>query len=112
MPCSCCSYKRAKQPGSFTRLLSCTDEQLQNYKGLDLVPTHVVPSLTMDPNKEHNDHYSAYNKPGAVLFWLQVPLLEPLSNLSLCTEYCARILGSPKELFLFETERKNSFGTP
>ncbi|EIE24386.1 hypothetical protein COCSUDRAFT_40799 [Coccomyxa subellipsoidea C-169] len=65
------SYKRAKQPGSFTRLLSCTDEQLQNYKGLDLVPTHVVPSLTMDPNKEHNDHYSAYNKPGAVLFWLQ-----------------------------------------
>jgi len=28
--------------------------------------------LTLDPNKEHNDHYSAYNKPGAVMFWLQV----------------------------------------
>ncbi|BDA42986.1 Peptidyl serine alpha-galactosyltransferase [Coccomyxa sp. Obi] len=65
------SFKRAKQPGSFTRLLSCTEEQLKGYKGLDLVPTHVVPSLTIDPNKEHNDHYSAYNKPGAVLFWLQ-----------------------------------------
>ena len=68
----CCSFKRAKQPGKLTRLLSCTEEQLQTYKGLDLVTTHVVPSLTIDPNKEHNDHYSAYNKPGAVYFWLQV----------------------------------------
>ena len=70
--CVCCSFKRAKQPGKLTRLLSCTEEQLQTYRGLDLVTTHVVPSLTIDPNKEHNDHYSAYNKPGAVYFWLQV----------------------------------------
>ena len=68
----CCSFKRAKQPGKLTRLLSCTEDQLETYKGLDLVTTHVVPSLTLDPNKEHNDHYSAYNKPGAVMFWLQV----------------------------------------
>jgi hypothetical protein len=74
------SFKRAKQPGSFTRLLSCTDAQLKDYKGLDLVPTHVVPSLTMDPNTEHNDHYSAYNKPGAVLFWLQVPLSRQFTS--------------------------------
>lgn len=67
-----CSFKRAKQPGKLTRLLSCTEDQLETYKGLDLVTTHVVPSLTLDPNKEHNDHYSAYNKPGAVMFWLQV----------------------------------------
>ncbi|CAL5222328.1 g4674 [Coccomyxa viridis] len=65
------SFKRAKQPGKLTRLLSCTEEQLHTYRGLDLVTTHVVPSLTIDPNKEHNDHYSAYNKPGAVYFWLQ-----------------------------------------
>ena len=36
------------------------------------MPTHVVPSLSRDPNPDHNDHYSAYNKPGAVLFWLRV----------------------------------------
>ena len=66
------SFKRSGQPGRLTRLLSCTDEQLQTYTGLDLMPTHVVPSLTRDPNPEHNDHYSAYNKPGAVLYWLRV----------------------------------------
>lgn len=37
---------------------------------MDLVPSHVVPSLTIDA--EHNDVYSAYNKPGAVMYWLQV----------------------------------------
>ena len=67
-----CSFNRAKQPGKLTRLLSCTEEQLLTYRGKDLVTTHVVPSLTLDPNQEHNDHYSAYNKPGAVMFWLQV----------------------------------------
>jgi len=34
------------------------------------VPSHVVPSLTVDT--EHNDVYSAYNKPGAVMYWLRV----------------------------------------
>lgn len=37
---------------------------------ITLVPSHVVPSLTID--KEHNDVYSAYNKPGAVMYWLRV----------------------------------------
>lgn len=40
---------------------------------MHLVPSHVVPSLTVD--KEHNDVYSAYNKPGAVMYWLQVSLI-------------------------------------
>ena len=66
------SFKRAGQPGALTRLLSCTEEQLKTYPNVDLVPTHVVPSLTRDPNPRHNDHYSAYNKPGAVLYWLRV----------------------------------------
>lgn len=43
---------------------------------IDLVPSHVVPSLTVD--KEHNDVYSAYNKPGAVMYWLRV---RPISSL-------------------------------
>ena len=64
-------------------MLSCTEEQLQTYRGLDLVTTHVVPSLTIDPNKEHNDHYSAYNKPGAVYFWLQV--IDSISAIQLCS---------------------------
>ena len=34
------------------------------------MPSHVVPSLTVD--EEHNDVYSAYNKPGAVMYWLRV----------------------------------------
>jgi hypothetical protein len=72
MLCQPCSFKRSGQPGRLTRLLSCTDEQLGSYRGLDLMPTHVVPSLTRDPNPAHNDHYSAYNKPGAVLYWLRV----------------------------------------
>ena len=75
-----CSFKRAKQPGKLTRLLSCTEEQLLTYRGKDLVTTHVVPSLTLDPNQEHSDHYSAYNKPGAVMFWLQVS--QGLSDLT------------------------------
>ena len=80
MLCVPCSFKRAKQPGKLTRLLSCTEEQLLTYRGKDLVTTHVVPSLTLDPNQEHSDHYSAYNKPGAVMFWLQVS--QGLSDLA------------------------------
>ncbi|KAL3136783.1 hypothetical protein ABBQ38_005497 [Trebouxia sp. C0009 RCD-2024] len=63
------SHKKAGQAGPITRIISCTDEQKQTYKDIDLVPSHVVPSLTVD--KEHNDVYSAYNKPGAVMYWLR-----------------------------------------
>lgn len=41
---------------------------------MDLVPSHVVPSLTQD--REHNDVYSAYNKPGAVMYWLRVSFIQ------------------------------------
>ena len=37
---------------------------------MDVVATHVAPSLTVDTAM--NDIYSAYNKPGAVLHWLEV----------------------------------------
>lgn len=63
------SHKKARQTGPITRILSCTDEQRQTYKDIDLVPSHVVPSLTVD--REHDDVYSAYNKPGAVMYWLR-----------------------------------------
>ena len=44
-------------------LLACLQE-------MQIVPSIRAESLTEDP--EHNDVYSAYNKPGAVLFWLRV----------------------------------------
>lgn len=64
------SFKRAGQPGPLTRLLSCTDEKLKAYKWLDIVPTFVVPDVEFD--EEHQDHYTAYNKPFAVSAWLRV----------------------------------------
>lgn len=63
------SHRKAGQAGPITRIISCTDEQKQAYKDMDLMPSHTVPSLTQD--KEHNDVYSAYNKPGAVMYWLR-----------------------------------------
>eukprot|EP00250_Pteridium_aquilinum_P014285 c21892_g1_i2 orf=709-2682(-) len=62
------SFQLSGQPGSITRLLSCTDEQLKTYKGMDLAPTHVVPSYSIHPLT--NDWYPAINKPAAVLHWL------------------------------------------
>lgn len=65
-------------------------ERLFWLQDIDLVPSHVVPSLTVD--KEHNDVYSAYNKPGAVMYWLRVcPLLTCIWHprlASQATPYC------------------------
>lgn len=43
------SFRLSGQPGNITRLLSCTDEDLKNYKGHDLAPTHYVPSMSRHP---------------------------------------------------------------
>ena len=43
------SFRLSGQPGNITRLLSCTDEDLKNYKGHDLAPTHYVPSMSHHP---------------------------------------------------------------
>lgn len=43
------SFRLSGQPGNITRLLSCTDEDLKNYKGHDLAPTHYVPSMSVHP---------------------------------------------------------------
>ncbi|KAI0511926.1 hypothetical protein KFK09_012560 [Dendrobium nobile] len=62
------SFHLSGQPGNITRLLSCTDEDLKNYKGHDLAPTHYVPSMSQHPLT--GDWYPAINKPAAVLHWL------------------------------------------
>ncbi|KAH0461096.1 hypothetical protein IEQ34_008671 [Dendrobium chrysotoxum] len=62
------SFHLSGQPGNISRLLSCTDEDLKNYKGHDLAPTHYVPSMSQHPLT--GDWYPAINKPAAVLHWL------------------------------------------
>ncbi|KAJ9540327.1 hypothetical protein OSB04_026833 [Centaurea solstitialis] len=62
------SFRLSGQPGNITRLLSCTEEELKQYKGHDLAPTHYVPSMSRHPLT--GDWYPAINKPAAVLHWL------------------------------------------
>ena len=50
------SFGVSGQPGSITRLLSCKDDELKKYKGLDLAPSHVVPSYSLHPLT--NDWYA------------------------------------------------------
>ncbi|CAN4121710.1 unnamed protein product [Withania somnifera] len=62
------SFYKSGQPGNITRLLSCTDEDLKQYKGHDLAPTHYVPSMSRHPLT--GDWYPAINKPAAVVHWM------------------------------------------
>ncbi|KAJ8750057.1 hypothetical protein K2173_013972 [Erythroxylum novogranatense] len=62
------SFHQSGQPGNLTRLLSCTDEDLKQYRGHDLAPTHYVPSMSRHPLT--GDWYPAINKPAAVVHWL------------------------------------------
>lgn len=43
------SFRKAQQPGPITRLLSCTDKEKMNYKGMNLAPTLEVPSMSKHP---------------------------------------------------------------
>jgi len=43
------SFRKAKQPGHITRLLSCTEEQKKTYRGMHLAPTFEVPSMSKHP---------------------------------------------------------------
>ncbi|EPS72306.1 hypothetical protein M569_02455, partial [Genlisea aurea] len=63
------SLRKAGQPGPITRLLSCNDEELKNYRGMDLAPTFVVPSMTVHPKT--GDWYPGINKPAGVLYWVE-----------------------------------------
>lgn len=63
------SYRKSGQPGPITRLLSCTEEEKQRYRGFDLAPTMEVPSMSKHPRT--GDWYPAINKPAGVVHWLQ-----------------------------------------
>ncbi|KAK3006955.1 hypothetical protein RJ639_015995 [Escallonia herrerae] len=63
------SFKKARQPGPVTRLLSCTDEEKKKYKGMNLAPTLEVPSMSKHPKT--GDWYPAINKPAGIVHWLK-----------------------------------------
>ncbi|CAN6449215.1 unnamed protein product [Victoria cruziana] len=62
------SFRKSGQPGPITRLLSCTDEEMKGYRGMDLAPTFRVPSMSKHPKT--GDWYPAINKPAGVAYWL------------------------------------------
>lgn len=43
------SFKKARQSGPITRLLSCTEEEKRSYRGMELAPTLEVPSMSRHP---------------------------------------------------------------
>ena len=64
-----CSWRRAGQPGPLTRLLSCNPEALQGYRATDAVTTWPVPNYRY--NLALGDEYGLYNRPAALLHWVQ-----------------------------------------
>ena len=88
------SWRRAGQPGPLTRLLSCTPEGLQGYRATDAVNTVVVPSYRY--NIAIEDNYGLYNRPGALLHWLQACTGFPAGLLDDLLGIClSRLLSQP-----------------
>lgn len=65
------SHWKARQPGPITRVMCCdkADVGSVTQEELDLVNTHIAPDFTTHP--ETGDVYGAYNKPGAVMDFLE-----------------------------------------
>lgn len=59
------------QPGPLTKVMCCTKEEAAAYRKdmLSVVKTHVAPSFADHPRT--HDQYAAYNKPEAVIDWLE-----------------------------------------
>ena len=70
------SHRTSGQPGNITRLLACSDEQLQSYAGLDLGPTFVHPNMRLGHPLINETGYPSYNKPASVMFWLAANEIE------------------------------------
>lgn len=101
------SFYQSGQPGNITRLLSCTDEDLKQYKGHHLAPTHYVPSMSRHPLT--GDWYPAINKPAAVLHWL--------NHVKTDAEYIVildadMIMRGPITPWEFKADRKRPVSTP
>ncbi|MQL88330.1 hypothetical protein Taro_020886 [Colocasia esculenta] len=101
------SFHLSGQPGGITRLLSCTDEDLRQYKGHDLAPTHYVPSMSRHPLT--GDWYPAINKPAAVLHWLNHVEIDAEFIVILDADM---ILRGPITPWEFKAERGHPVSTP
>ncbi|RZC11399.1 Peptidyl serine alpha-galactosyltransferase isoform B [Glycine soja] len=101
------SFRRSGQPGNITRLLSCSDEDLRQYKGHDLAPTHYVPSMSRHPLT--GDWYPAINKPAAVLHWLNHVNIDAEFIVILDADM---ILRGPITPWEFKAARSHPVSTP
>lgn len=65
------SIKKVGQPGNFTRLVSCSQENLEKFSREDLetIPSHVAPQAFH--NLKTGDRYLPYNKPMSIMHWLE-----------------------------------------
>jgi hypothetical protein len=65
------SFKMSGQPGKLTRVMCCSEAEMAQYPKvmLEEVETHVAPSFSIHPRT--GDHYAAYNKPEAVIDWME-----------------------------------------
>lgn len=65
------SWRMSGQPGTVSRVMCCTPEEKANYDSSlqSEVETWTAPSYTIHPKT--GDHYAAYNKPLAVIDWLE-----------------------------------------
>ncbi|GMH38719.1 hypothetical protein BSKO_06603 [Bryopsis sp. KO-2023] len=70
------SHWKSRQPGPITRVMCCTEKDAKSVtqEELDLVKTHIAPDFTIHP--ETGDNYGAYNKPGAVMDFLNNNKIE------------------------------------
>ncbi|XP_041006427.1 peptidyl serine alpha-galactosyltransferase [Juglans microcarpa x Juglans regia] len=101
------SFHLSGQPGNITRLLSCSDEDLKQYTGHDLAPTHYVPSMSKHPLT--GDWYPAINKPAAVLHWLNHANIDAEFIVILDADM---ILRGPITPWEFNAERGRPVSTP
>ena len=98
------SFKMSGQPGYVTRVMCCSEEKIKGYDQglLKAVDTWVAPELTFNP--KNKDHYAAYNKPEAVIDWLDnnVPKAEYVlvldSDMTLRRPFLVEDMGPRKGL--------------
>jgi len=60
------SFRKSKQLGPITRLLSCTEEQLKHYEDVEGVPTHIAPSWAIHPVTGDNYRFAHLIPPAAL----------------------------------------------
>ncbi|KAL4441065.1 hypothetical protein ABPG77_010496 [Micractinium sp. CCAP 211/92] len=95
------SFKKVKQPGRMTRLMSCTQERWEKLPEADRayiheVPTHWAPSYSHHPRT--GDWYTGINKPVAMADWLAKTEVQEDYVLLIDADMIMRLPVLPHEL--------------